>query len=74
MTGETAWRSLVKTVTYRILGSSITFTIAYAMTGSWQISGSISIIELIIKPAGYWAHERVWNRIPGGKVVHRNHN
>jgi uncharacterized membrane protein len=57
-------RSIIKTITYRILGSGITFCLAYIMTGSWQVSGAISISEIIIKPIGFWVHERLWNQIP----------
>jgi uncharacterized membrane protein len=64
---ETASRSLVKTVSYRILGSSITFIISFMFTGEVIISAGISATEFLLKPTMYWLHERVWNRISWGK-------
>ena len=64
---ETIARSTVKTVSYRLLGSTVTFTISYLFTGHVIISASISATEFLIKPMMYWIHERVWNRISWGK-------
>ena len=63
---ETASRSLVKTVSYRILGSSITFIISFMFTGEVIISAGISATEFLLKPTMYWLHERLWNRITWG--------
>ena len=56
-------RSLVKTITWRITGSSATFGIAYAMTGDIAVSGIIGITQSIVNTVLYYIHERVWNRI-----------
>lgn len=53
-------RHLAKTVTYRLFGSATTFAISFCFTGSWAISGSISFVELVVKPINYFLHERVW--------------
>lgn len=50
---ESALRSTVKTVSYRVLGSSITFLLAYIYTGHVAISASISITEFLLKPMMY---------------------
>ena len=60
-------RSLVKTVSWRITGSSATFLIAYIMTGSVAIAGVIGVTQMISNTILYYFHERIWNRISWGK-------
>ena len=64
---DTAARSLVKTVTWRITGSTATFLIAYAMTGNFAVAGVIGVTQLISNTILYYIHERVWNRIVWGR-------
>ena len=64
---ETIARTTVKTVSYRVLGSSITFVISYMFTGHVAISAGISVTEFVLKPMMYWIHERLWNRVAWGK-------
>jgi uncharacterized membrane protein len=67
--GETLTRTTVKTIAYRLLGSGLTFIIAFIFTGELVVSATISITEFVLKPAMYWLHERVWNRISWGKSL-----
>jgi uncharacterized membrane protein len=60
---DTGKRSLIKTVTWRVTGSSATFLIAYIMTGNFAIAGLIGIVQLISNSILYFIHERVWNQI-----------
>jgi uncharacterized membrane protein len=60
-------RSLVKTLTWRIAGSTSTFTIAYLITGSIGLSSGIAVVQMIVNTFLYWAHERIWNRIIWGR-------
>jgi uncharacterized membrane protein len=55
--------SIMKSVTYRLLGSSVTFVISYVMTGSFVVSGAISVAEFTIKPFTYYLHERAWESV-----------
>ena len=64
---DTARRSLVKTISWRVTGSSATFAISYAVLGNWQISGTIAVVQLIMNTMLYFVHERVWNRIDWGR-------
>lgn len=64
---EHVLRSTAKTITYRILGSGVTFMISYMYTGHVVISASISATEFLLKPMLYWLHERVWNRVRWGR-------
>ena len=60
-------RSIVKGITYRFLGTLVTFLISYLATGSVNMAGKISIFDVLLKMGLYITHERVWNRISWGK-------
>jgi uncharacterized membrane protein len=53
-------RHIVKTITYRIFGSFVTFVSVVILTKDVKISLSLSVIELLIKPMTYFIHERIW--------------
>ena len=63
---DTAARSVVKTVTWRVTGSTATFLIAYTMTGNFAVAGVIGVTQMISNTILYYIHERVWNRIVWG--------
>jgi uncharacterized membrane protein len=60
-------RSIVKTVSWRITGSSATFAIAYLMTGDVAVAGVIGITQMISNTILYYVHERLWNQIKWGQ-------
>lgn len=62
---DTVSRSLLKTITWRITGSSATFLISFLLTGNFAIAGSIAVIQIVCNTILYYVHERIWNRIPG---------
>lgn len=64
---DTSSRSLAKTVSWRITGSGATFAISWIVSGSWQMAGSIAIVQLTVNTLLYFVHERVWNRIRWGR-------
>lgn len=53
-------RHILKTISYRILSTTIGFLALLITTGSYKVSGTFSIIELIWKPVQYYLHERFW--------------
>ena len=64
---ETHTRSVLKAVSWRILGTLDTFAISWVLTGRVEIAGSIAGLEIITKIAWYYIHERVWAAIPWGR-------
>ena len=64
---DTTRRSLVKTISWRITGSSATFLIAYLISGNISIAGTIAVIQLPANTILYYIHERVWNKIRWGQ-------
>lgn len=55
-------RSLVKTVTWRLIGSLDTFVVSYLVTGTIETALSIGGIGLCTKMILYFVHERLWNK------------
>jgi uncharacterized membrane protein len=53
-------RHLLKTLTWRIIGTIDTMLIAWLVTGSISIGAAIGGIEVITKMLLYYTHERVW--------------
>lgn len=51
---------ILKTITYRILGTSVTFGIGYITTSSVGVAVTLGFSDLILKPLVYFIHERLW--------------
>ena len=59
-------RSLVKTLTWRIIASTDTVIIATFLTKDPLIGLSIASIEIVTKMALYYLHERGWSSLDWG--------
>ena len=66
-TSEKPLRSIVKSVSWRIVGTIDTVLISWFVTGTLALAFSIGAIELVTKMALYFFHERLWNTISWGK-------
>ena len=55
-------KSLMKTMSWRIIATTTTFVIGWIVTGSVLAGGAIASIEFWAKLALYYAHERAWSR------------
>jgi uncharacterized membrane protein len=64
---NTVYRSVVKTITWRIVGTIDTIVISYFITGSFKMGVVIGSIEIISKMVLYFLHERVWQHVNFGK-------
>lgn len=64
---ETTTRSVVKTISWRITGSSATFGISYFILGDVTISSTIALIQLTFNTLLYFVHERMWDLINWGR-------
>lgn len=53
-------RHLVKTISYRLVSTTIGFVVMWIATGSLKISAAFSVTELLYKPIQYYIHERIW--------------
>lgn len=64
---DQARRTLAKTITWRITGSTSTFTIAYLMTGNVGLSSGIAVVQMIVNTFLYYAHDSAWNHVKWGR-------
>ena len=55
-------KSVMKTMSWRVLATTTTFVISWIVTGSVLAGGAIASIEFWAKLALYYAHERAWAR------------
>jgi uncharacterized membrane protein len=53
-------RHILKTISYRILGTLTTVIVAYSLGASLKVSSMLGVGELVLKPVIYFFHERVW--------------
>ena len=60
-------RSLIKSITWRIIASLDTFLIAWLITGKITWASSIATLEILTKTFLYYFHERGWNYVFWGK-------
>ena len=58
--GSAMTRHILKTLSYRILGTITTVTTAYMLGASMELSSLLGVGELLFKPVIYFLHERVW--------------
>ena len=65
---ETARRSFVKALSWRVFATLITMSVAYFLTEEVKFALEIGAIDTVAKLVIYFAHERVWQRIPYGKI------
>lgn len=61
-------RSLIKAVSWRLVGSLDTFMLSLLVTGSAKYAVSIATAEAFTKIALYYVHERVWRTISWGRL------
>ena len=63
---ESISRSVIKAISWRILGTIDTVLIAFIMSGEWRLALSIGLAEWISKMFLYILHERIWCHINWG--------
>ncbi len=60
-------RSIVKSISWRAVGTVDTIIISCFVTGHTSLAISIGAVELVTKMVLYTIHERVWEHISYGK-------
>jgi uncharacterized membrane protein len=63
---ETHKRSIVKTISFRIIATIITFIVVWIFTKDAYISTGVTVLENLIKMIAYYIHERAWIKISWG--------
>ena len=63
---ESKKRSVIKTLSWRLVATCATILIALLFTGNIKVSAGIGILEVISKLFLYYQHERLWSLIKWG--------
>ena len=61
-------RSLIKGVSWRVIGSADTFILTMIFTGQLKFAVSIASAEALTKIALFYVHERVWRKVAWGRL------
>ncbi len=65
---ETPKRSIVKTISWRVVATIITGGVTYFLTDRLDFAVTVGLADTGVKFFTYYAHERIWTRISYGKV------
>lgn len=60
---------MAKTMSFATIHYSVAFSVAYVMTGSAIIGGTIALVEPAINTVAYHFHEQVWKRKAESKIL-----
>jgi uncharacterized membrane protein len=71
MTSVSKKRHILKTISYRLLSTTVGFIFMYIFTGSMEVGWVFSTVELLWKPIQYYLHERLWYKLKFG--IKKNH-
>lgn len=66
---ESHLRSVIKGISWRVLGTIDTMILSYLWTGSIKTATLIGSSEAMTKIFLFWAHERVWHKIRWGRIT-----
>ncbi len=66
-------RHILKTISWRIVGTMDTMVVSYIITGSIKIGMAIGGFEVFTKMILYYFHERIWFKyVKFGREIHVN--
>lgn len=55
-------RSILKTISWRMIGTIDTVLISWVVVGNLNFAVTIGVVELFTKILLYFLHERAWNK------------
>tara|TARA_Y100000310_G_scaffold345268_1_gene463257 strand:+ start:17939 stop:18154 length:216 start_codon:yes stop_codon:yes gene_type:complete len=62
-------RSILKTITFRIIATLTTMALVLLFTKDLAIAGLVGALEFVSKLIIYYLHERIWCKINWGKKL-----
>ena len=65
---ESHVRTIMKTLSWRLVATVVTFSVALFATGKLTLAAEIGVADTLIKLGGYYFHERLWIRVKFGKL------
>jgi uncharacterized membrane protein len=67
-------RHILKTISWRIIGTLDTMILSWIITGSWRWGLAIGGTEVLTKMVLYYLHERVWYKYSDFGIEKNNKN
>jgi uncharacterized membrane protein len=67
ISSEKPLRSVLKALSWRVVGTIDTLVVSYYVTGKFTLAASIASVDFLTKLVLYFFHERIWNKIKWGK-------
>ena len=64
---ETKWRSLTKSVTFRVLVIVSDLVLVYVLTKRADVTIAVTVLTNAASTILYFVHERVWNSLSWGR-------
>ena len=64
---ESARRSVIKAISWRVLATLTTALLVLVFTESMDLAVTVGLFEAVAKMALYYFHERLWNRLNIGR-------
>lgn len=61
---DSTWRSLIKTLTWRLWATPITVLLVWLLSGNAALALSLGALEFVIKAICFYLHERFWDQVP----------
>jgi uncharacterized membrane protein len=65
---ESHVRTVTKALSWRLVATLVTFTVAWYATGKLTLAMEIGVADTLIKLGAYYFHERLWIRVKFGKL------
>ena len=65
-------RHLLKTISWRVIGTLDTMILSAVITGSWEMGLTIGGVEVFTKMFLYFLHERAWYKLSKFGVEKKN--
>jgi len=65
-------RHILKTISWRIIGTLDTMILSGFITGSWELGLAIGGVEVVTKMVLYYFHERAWYKFSKFGLKNKN--
>lgn len=65
--------TLLKTLSYALMHMTIAITLAYVISGSWQVALAIGLLEPFVQTIAFFFHEKAWHKREK-KLHHKDHH
>jgi uncharacterized membrane protein len=66
------WRAIVKTITYRVMVTTVDFGANYLVIGEFATAAGLSSLSLVAGPIAYFTHEAAWHYYGPASARHPN--